>query len=71
MIKPDDVVFWYPMVTDSLIEVSSNNLYGFIDLQGKIGIKTIYDNITEFEVGNAIATKNGVYYVIDKEGNKT
>ena len=47
-----------------------DNLYGFVNSEGKIVYPPLFDSVYEFvEAGNAIVTKSGIDFLIDKVGN--
>jgi len=61
VLKNDLIIFnhmYYPF--------SENNLFGFIDSSGKVMIPAIYDDVSFFQDGIAIVTKNGKSGLINK-----
>jgi hypothetical protein len=56
---------------DGLLEISSNKKFGFLNSQGKIAIPLKYDDVTEFNGGNAVAKIGTNYFILDTKGTET
>lgn len=56
---------------DGYLVVSQNNLFGCIDHMGEIAIPIQYERLTHFDNGFALAKRDKIFYVIDKEGKET
>ncbi len=51
-----------------LLVIHKNHKWGAIDGNGNLVIPIIYDDLTQFECGYAIAKKSGNYYILNTKG---
>ncbi|ARS42218.1 hypothetical protein CA265_22185 [Sphingobacteriaceae bacterium GW460-11-11-14-LB5] len=54
---------------DGLLMVAKNNKYGYVDLQNKVKIPLVYEDLEMFIDGIAAAKKNGKYGFVDLKEN--
>ncbi len=67
--KYDEISAPFPIqTTDKIFIVGNNNLYGVIDKAGKEIFPIEFDYIDYFYDGEAIASKNGKYMVLEESG---
>ena len=59
------------MYNDGLLCITQDKKWGALNSDGKLFIPLIYDNLTDFNGGYAIAELDHRFIVIDKEGNET
>ena len=62
--------FIYPEINEGLIRVIRNGKKGFVDLNGKIIIPIIYDEINKFSEGLAAVVLNNEFFFINKKNEK-
>lgn len=59
---------WHGNASDERIPVSNNNLFGYVDLNGKEVIPLIYEGASDFENGEATVMLNDLYGTINRDG---
>lgn len=57
--------------TSGMVPVRIGEKWGFLNLQGKEGIKPTFDKVTEFNEGYAWGQRNGLSFILDKTGKET
>jgi len=77
-IIPNTLLTYIPVLTDGtgyhlfnngLLAIKLNNKWGFLNEEGKIEIPPLYDKVTNFNSGYALAEMNEAFYVLDSTGN--
>jgi len=68
LIQFEDIVSMVGFV-DSVLIVKKNEYYGAINPLGEIIIPIEYDHISNFNEGLAVAIKDGLYFILDKDKN--
>jgi len=56
---------------NGLLAITFNKKFGFLNSEGKIAIPLKYDNVTEFNDGNAVAKIGTNYFILDTKGIET
>lgn len=64
----DERYDWHSELSDGMILVSKDDLFGFVDRQGEEVIAPIYEGASDFENGEAIVMLNDLYGTINRSG---
>ena len=56
---------------DGMVAIKVGEKWGFLDSEGRIAVRTKYDDVSEFYEGYAAAKMGDQFYIIDKSGAET